>query len=256
MKGRLLDAVPLTTLSGVGASQAGKLAKLGLETIQDLLLHLPLRYEDRTRLYPINDLLPGIYATVEGEVLRSDISFGRRRMLTCQISDGTGILTMRFFNFNAAMKNSLATGRRVTAYGEIKRGNHGAEIIHPEYRIQGEASEVELQESLTPVYPTTEGVRQATLRKLTDQALELLDTCAIAELLPPELSGGLMSLPQALHTLHRPPPDIQLADLEQGKHPAQKRLILEELLAHNLSMLAVRAGAQSYQAQPLLPDDR
>ncbi|OZV66648.1 ATP-dependent DNA helicase RecG, partial [Neisseria gonorrhoeae] len=153
MKGRLLDAVPLTTLSGVGASQAGKLAKLGLETIQDLLLHLPLRYEDRTRLYPINDLLPGIYATVEGEVLRSDISFGRRRMLTCQISDGTGILTMRFFNFNAAMKNSLATGRRVTAYGEIKRGNHGAEIIHPEYRIQGEASEVELQESLTPVYP-------------------------------------------------------------------------------------------------------
>lgn len=256
MKGRLLDAVPLTTLSGVGASQAGKLAKLGLDTIQDLLLHLPLRYEDRTRLYPINDLLPGIYATVEGEVLRSDISFGRRRMLTCQISDGTGILTMRFFNFNAAMKNSLATGRRVTAYGEIKRGNHGAEIIHPEYRIQGETSEVELQESLTPVYPTTEGVRQATLRKLTDQALALLDTCSIAELLPPELSGGLMSLPQALHTLHRPPPDIQLADLELGKHPAQKRLILEELLAHNLSMLAVRAGAQSYQAQPLLPDDR
>ncbi|WP_129543477.1 ATP-dependent DNA helicase RecG [Serratia sp. 1D1416] len=256
MKGRLLDAVLLTALSGVGASQADKLAKIGLETLQDLLLHLPLRYEDRTRLYPINDLLPGIFATVEGEVLRSDISFGRRRMLTCQISDGTGILTMRFFNFNAAMKNSLAAGRRVTAYGEIKRGNHGAEIIHPEYRIQGESSEVELQESLTPVYPTTEGIRQATLRKLTDQALELLDTCAIAELLPPELSGGLMSLPQALHTLHRPPPDIQLADLEQGAHPAQKRLILEELLAHNLSMLAVRAGAQSYRALPLLPDDR
>ncbi|MHC5178134.1 ATP-dependent DNA helicase RecG [Serratia rhizosphaerae] len=256
MKGRLLDAVPLTTLTGVGASQAAKLAKIGLETIQDLLLHLPLRYEDRTRLYPINDLLPGIFATVEGEVLRSDISFGRRRMLTCQISDGTGILTMRFFNFNAAMKNSLATGRRVTAYGEIKRGNHGAEIIHPEYRLQGEHDDVELQASLTPVYPTTEGVRQATLRKLTDQALELLDTCAITELLPPELNGGLMSLPQALHTLHRPPPDIQLADLELGKHPAQKRLIMEELLAHNLSMLAVRAGAQSYHAQPLLPDDR
>ena len=255
MKGRLLDAVPLTTLTGVGASQAAKLAKIGLDTIQDLLLHLPLRYEDRTRLYPINDLLPGIFATVEGEVLRSDISFGRRRMLTCQISDGTGILTMRFFNFNAAMKNSLATGRRVTAYGEIKRGNHGAEIIHPEYRLQGEHDDVELQASLTPVYPTTEGVRQATLRKLTDQALELLDTCAITELLPPELSGGMMSLPQALHTLHRPPPDIQLADLELGKHPAQKRLIMEELLAHNLSMLAVRAGAQSYHAQPLLPDD-
>ena len=256
MKGRLLDAIPLTSLSGVGASQADKLAKLGLETIQDLLLHLPLRYEDRTRLYAINDLLPGLFATIEGEVLRSDISFGRRRMLTCQISDGTGMVTLRFFNFNAAMKNSLATGRRVTAYGEIKRGTIGAEIIHPEYRIQGQNSEVVLQESLTPVYPTTEGIRQATLRKLTDQALELLDTVPIAELLPEELSRSLISLPQALHLLHRPPPDIQLADLEKGHHPAQRRLIMEELLAHNLSMLAVRAGTQSYKAMPLHHDDR
>ncbi|MQB55417.1 ATP-dependent DNA helicase RecG [Rahnella sp. RcJ3] len=256
MKGRLLDAIPLTSLSGVGASQADKLAKLGLETIQDLLLHLPLRYEDRTRLYTINDLQPGIFATIEGEVLRSDISFGRRRMLTCQISDGTDMATLRFFNFNAAMKNSLATGRRVTAYGEIKRGTIGAEIIHPEYRIQGENSEVVLQESLTPVYPTTEGIRQATLRKLTDQALELLDTVPVAELLPEELSRSLIPLPQALHLLHRPPPDIQLADLEKGHHPAQRRLIMEELLAHNLSMLAVRAGTQSYKALPLHHDDR
>jgi ATP-dependent DNA helicase RecG len=256
MKGRLLDAIPLTSLSGVGASQADKLAKLGLETIQDLLLHLPLRYEDRTRLYAINDLQPGLFATIEGEVLRSDISFGRRRMLTCQISDGTGLVTLRFFNFNAAMKNSLAAGRRVTAYGEIKRGTIGAEIIHPEYRIQGENSEVVLQQSLTPVYPTTEGIRQATLRKLTDQALELLDTVPIVELLPEELSRSLISLPEALHLLHRPPPDIQLADLEKGHHPAQRRLIMEELLAHNLSMLAVRAGTQSYKALPLHHDDR
>ncbi|MDU6409537.1 MAG: ATP-dependent DNA helicase RecG [Yersiniaceae bacterium] len=254
MEGRLLDAIPLTSLSGVGASQAGKLAKLGLETLQDLLLHLPLRYEDRTHLYPINDLLPGIFATVEGEVLRTDISFGRRRMMTCQISDGTGVVTLRFFNFNAAMKNSLANGRRVTAYGEIKRGHHGAEIIHPEYRIQGENSEVILQTSLTPVYPATEGIRQATLRKLTDQALELLETVPIAELLPEELRRSMISLPQALHTLHRPPPDIRLEDLEKGQHPAQRRLIMEELLAHNLSMLDVRAGAQSYQALPIPHD--
>ena len=184
MKGRLLDAIALTSLAGVGASQAGKLAKIGLENIQDLLLHLPLRYEDRTRLYAINDLLPGIFATVEGEVLRTDISFGRRRMMTSQISDGTGMLTMRFFNFNAAMKNSLSAGKHVLAYGEIKRGSLGAEIIHPEYKIQGETENVELQEALTPVYPTTEGIRQATLRKLTDQALALLDTVPIAELLP------------------------------------------------------------------------
>ena len=255
MKGRLLDAVPLSALTGVGAAQTSKLAKIGLHNVQDLLLHLPLRYEDRTQLYPINDLLPGIYATVEGEVLNSNITFGGRRMMTCQISDGTGILTMRFFNFNAAMKNSLATGRRVLAYGEAKRGKYGAEMIHPEYRVQGEMSEPGLQETLTPVYPTTEGVRQATLRKLTDQALDLLDTCAIAELLPPELAQGLMSLPEALRTLHRPPPSLQLTDLESGQHPAQRRLIMEELLAHNLSMLALRAGAQRYHAEPLSPKD-
>ncbi|GKX55796.1 ATP-dependent DNA helicase RecG [Leminorella grimontii] len=251
MKGRLLDAVPLSALSGVGASQSAKLAKLGLFTVQDLLFHLPMRYEDRTRLYPIGELLPGLHATVEGEVVRCDIVFGRRRMLTCQITDGTGVLTMRFFNFNAAMKNGLSAGRRVKAYGEVKRGTHGAEILHPEYRIQGDRDAIELEENLTPVYPTTEGVRQATLRKLTDQALALLDTCAVVELLPAELLGNLISLPQALKTLHRPPPDIQLATLEQGQHPAQRRLILEELLAHNLSMLATRAGAQSYRAQAL-----
>ncbi|ELE7308179.1 ATP-dependent DNA helicase RecG, partial [Salmonella enterica] len=251
MSGRLLDAVPLNSLTGVGAAQSSRLAKIGLHTVQDLLLHLPLRYEDRTHLYPIGELLPGIYATVEGEVLNCNITFGGRRMMTCQISDGSGILTMRFFNFNAAMKNSLATGRRVLAYGEAKRGKYGAEMIHPEYRLQGDLSTPELQETLTPVYPTTEGVKQATLRKLTDQALELLDTCAIAELLPPELAQGMMSLPEALRTLHRPPPTLQLADLETGKHPAQRRLILEELLAHNLSMLALRAGAQRYHAQPL-----
>ncbi|PIJ49314.1 ATP-dependent DNA helicase RecG [Erwinia sp. OLTSP20] len=253
MKGRLLDAIPLSTLSGVGASQAAKLAKLGLHNVQDLLLHLPLRYEDRTHLYTINDLLPGIYATVEGEVLRTEITFGRRRMLTSQISDGSGVLTLRFFNFNAGMKNSLATGRRVTAYGEIRRGQHGAEIIHPEYKVQGEQDITVLQETLTPVYSTTEGVRQATLRNLTDQALKLLDTCPIAELLPPELSQGMISLPDALRMLHRPPPDMALADLDKGTHPAQRRLIMEELLAHNLSMLAVRAGTQRHRALAFQP---
>ncbi len=253
MQGRLLDAIPLNTLTGVGASQAAKLAKIGLLTVQDLLLHLPMRYEDRTQLYTINDLLPGIFATVEGDVLHCDISFGRRRMLTCQISDGTGVLTLRFFNFNAGMKNSLAIGRRVTAYGEIKRGQRGAEIIHPEYKIQGEQGVTGLQETLTPVYSTTEGIRQATLRNLTDQALALLDTCAIAELLPPELSQGMIGLPEALRTLHRPPPDIAQSDLDSGTHPAQRRLIMEELLAHNLSMLAVRAGAQRYHALAMSP---
>lgn len=255
MRGRLLNTQPLNTLVGVGPSQANKLARIGLETVEDLLFHLPLRYEDRTQLYPINDLLPGIYATVEGEILRCDVTFGRRRMLTCQISDGSGMLTLRFFNFNAAMKNSLAPGQRVIAYGEIRRGKLGAEIIHPEYRVQGEESDVALQETLTPVYPATDGIRQATLRKLTDQALKLLDRHPIDELLPQELNHTMMSLTEALHTLHRPPPNMQLSELEQGKHPAQQRLIMEELLAHNLSMLAARAGAQRYHALALPPRD-
>ncbi|MFT8210329.1 MAG: OB-fold nucleic acid binding domain-containing protein, partial [Symbiopectobacterium sp.] len=243
MKSHLLNNQPLNTLAGVGASQAAKLARLGLETVQDVLLHLPLRYEDRTHLYAIGDLLPGIYVTVEGEVLRNDIVFGRKRMLTCQISDGSGVLTMRFFNFNAAMKNSLSPGQHVIAYGEIKRGKNGAEIIHPEYRVQGEAQpSVELQESLTPVYPTTEGVRQATLRKLTEQALERLDAQPIEELLPQELSRSMIGLSDALHILHRPPAGTPLSELEHGKHPAQIRLIMEELLAHHLSMLAVKGG--------------
>lgn len=255
MKGQLLDAIPLTTLLGVGAGQAGKLAGIGLHTLQDLLFHLPLRYEDQTRLYTITDLLPGIYATVSGEVLRTDVVFGRKRMMTCQISDGTGILTLRFFNFSAAMKNALAAGKQVTAYGEIRRGKNGPEIFHPEYKVRQSDTSVELQETLTPIYPTTEGVRQATLRKLLDQALELLDTCAINELLPPELTRSMMSLPQALKTLHRPPADTQLAELESGQHPALKRIVLEELLAHHLSMLAVRAGAQRYHALPLPPQE-
>ena len=255
MKGLLLDTIPLSSLAGVGASQSSKLAKIGLYTLQDLLLHLPLRYEDHTQICAIGQLLPGIHTTVEGEILNCNITFGGRRMMTCQISDGTGVLTLRFFNFNAGMKNSLSAGRRVLAYGEVKRGKYGAEIIHPEYRFQGELSTPELQETLTPVYPTTEGIRQATLRKLTDQALERLHNGVITELLPTELSQGLMTLSEALHTLHRPPPDVQLSELESGKHPAQRRLILEELLAHNLSMLALRAGAQRYHALSFSAND-
>jgi len=256
MKGRLLDAIPLTTLTGVGASQSAKLAKIGLHTLQDLLLHLPLRYEDRTHLTAINDLQAGSHTTVCGEVLHSEITFGRRRMLICQISDGTGTLTLRFFNFNAGMKNGLAAGKKIIVWGEIRRGQRGPEIIHPEYRQQDEQHSIALQETLTPVYPATDGIRQATLRNLTDQALVLLQHNPIQELLPQELCRNLLSLTEALQLLHRPPPEMQLADVELGRHPAQLRLITEELLAHQLSMLQARAGAQQYRALSFKPDHR
>lgn len=251
MNSGLLDTISLTTLHGVGASQSEKLSKIGLNTVQDLLLHLPLRYEDHTRLYQIRDLLPGTTATIVGEVLQTKVVFGRKRMLTCLISDGTGNLTLRFFNFSAAMKNSLAEGRHVITYGEVRRGNSGPEIIHPEYKVSQDTTNIALQEHLTPVYPTTDGVRQATLRKLIEQALVLLESGQLKELLPEELSRGLISLPDAIRLLHTPPANVALSELEKGQHPAQKRLILEELLAHHLSMLAIRAGNQRLYAQPM-----
>ncbi len=253
MKSGLLDTISLISLQGVGASQAEKLSKIGLNTVQDLLLHLPLRYEDHTQLYQIKALMPGSTATISGEILQTKVLFGKRKMMTCLITDGTGNLTLRFFNFSAAMKNNLAVGKQVIAYGEVRRGVMGPEIIHPEYKISQSSAEIALQETLTPVYPTTEGLRQVSLRKLIDQALLLLITGEIPELLPETLNNGLISLPEAIKLLHRPPPDILLSELETGRHPAQRRLVLEELLAHHLSMLATRAGAQQLYAMPLAP---
>ncbi|OLQ78902.1 ATP-dependent DNA helicase RecG [Photobacterium proteolyticum] len=255
MSGKLLDTIALTELSGVGAKMAEKLEKIGLNTVQDLLFHLPLRYEDRTRIWPIANAMPGQYLTIQGEVLNSNISFGKRRMLTVKISDSSGSATLRFFNFNAAMKNSLSEGKQVKAYGELKRGKFGLEIIHPDYKVFSEPTELSVEETLTPVYPTTDGLRQLTLRNLTDQALRLLDKAAVSELLPDGLYDRQMTLAQALHIMHRPTPDVSLDQLEEGKHPAQHRLILEELLAQNLSMLAVRSKSQQHEAWPLTASD-
>ncbi|MFL7010297.1 ATP-dependent DNA helicase RecG [Enterovibrio norvegicus] len=253
MRASMLDAIPLTSLTGVGGKMAEKLEKIGLFTVQDLLFHLPYRYEDRTRIWPIMSLMPGQHGTVEGEIVSNNTTFGRRRMLTVKLTDGNGSLTLRFFNFNAAMKNSLEVGKRVKAYGEIKRGQGGLEIIHPEYSVFSEPTELSLEETLTPVYPTTEGLRQLTLRNLTDQALELLESTAVQELLPEGLYDRQITLKDALKALHRPTPDVSLSDLDDGKHPAQKRLILEELLAQNLSMLAVRSKLQQDPTFSLSP---
>ncbi|MGY0073543.1 ATP-dependent DNA helicase RecG [Vibrio proteolyticus] len=250
---QLLSAIPLTSLSGVGAKVAEKLAKVGLNTVQDLLFHLPLRYEDRTRVYPVAKLHAGLWAAVQGKVMAVDTLFGRRKMLTVKLSDGNGTITLRFFNFTAAMKNNFAEGKLVHAYGEIKRGNMGLEIIHPDYKFYAPERQPDVEQSLTPVYPTTDGLRQVTLRNLTDQALALLDKAAVQELLPTGLYDHQLTLAQALHTIHRPPPDIDLDQFDQGRHPAQIRLIMEELLAQNLSMLAVRSQGQRDAALPL-PD--
>ncbi|ENM5898004.1 ATP-dependent DNA helicase RecG [Vibrio mimicus] len=250
---QLLSAIPLCELSGVGAKVAEKLEKVGLHTVQDLLFHLPLRYEDRTRVYPIVQVHHGLWAAVQGKVMAVDTLFGKRKMLTVKISDGNGTLTLRFFNFTAAMKNNFAEGKFVHAYGEIKRGNQGLEIIHPDYKFFSPAQMPDVEPNLTPVYPTTEGLRQLTLRNLTDQALALLEKSAVQELLPSGLYDQQMTLAQALKIIHRPSADIDLRLFEQGRHPAQVRLIMEELLAQTLSMLAIRSQGQQDVALPLAP---
>ena len=255
MSGQLLNTVALTELAGIGAKMAEKLHKIGLNNVQDVLFHLPLRYEDRTRIWPINRVAPGQFLTVQGEVSHCSIQFGKRKMLTVKIGDGTGSVTLKFFNFNAAMKNSFSDGKQVKAYGEIKGSQFGLEIIHPDYRLFSEPTELSVEETLTPVYPTTDGLRQTTLRNLTDQALALLEKSAVTELLPAGLYDQQMTLAQALQLMHRPTADISLEQLDAGKHPAQKRLILEELLAQNLSMLALRSKGQQHQSWSFSPQD-
>ncbi|MDO5055579.1 MAG: ATP-dependent DNA helicase RecG [Pasteurella oralis] len=248
MTTQLLDAVPLTALSGVGAAISEKLSKIGINNLQDLLFHLPIRYEDRTRITPIIDLRVDSYATIEGIVQTCEVQFGKRPILTVSLSDGSSKLMLRFFNFNAGMKNSLQPGSRIKAFGEIRRGRFMAEMHHPEYQIIRDNAPLILEENLTPIYSTTEGLKQNSLRKLTDQALALLEKIQVAEILPNEFNPHPFSLKEAIHFLHRPPPDISLEALEKGIHPAQQRLIFEELLAHNLAMQKVRLGMQQFSA--------
>ena len=248
---QFLDAVPLTTLSGVGAAISEKLSRIGIHNLQDLLFHLPIRYEDRTHITPISHLRPEQYATIEGVVQTCEVQFGRRPILTVSLSDGSSKIMLRFFNFNAGMRNSFQIGTRVKAFGEIKRGRFMAEIHHPEYQIIRDTQPIQLEENLTPIYSTTEGLKQNSLRKLTAQALALLDKIQIAEILPNEFNPYPFSLKEAIRFLHRPPPDVSLESLENGQHPAQVRLIFEELLAHNLAMQKVRLGTQQFRALPL-----
>ena len=251
MNTQLLDGVPLTSLSGVGAAIAEKLSRIGIQNVQDLLFHLPMRYEDRTRITPISDIRPESFATIEGYVQHTEVQFGRRPILSVTLSDGTSKIMLKFFNFNAGMKNSLAVGVRVKAFGEIKRGRYMAEIHHPEYQIIRNNQPLALAETLTPIYSTTEGLKQASLRKMTEQALAVLQNVQVAELLPELYNPHQYSLKEALALLHRPPPSVSAEVLEKGEHPAQKRLIFEELLAHNLAMQQLRLGVKQQYAEPL-----
>ena len=252
-----LSQVPLSTLKGVGPSLAEKLEKIGLLSVQDMLFHLPLRYEDKTRVTTVRDLLVGTSTNIIGEITDNQITHGKRRMLVVTLHDGTGSIQLCFFSFSASQKNSLAIGKTIRCYGEVKRGPRGYQIVHPEYKsLDDDIALTPVEETLTPVYPSTDGLRQISLRSLTEQSLIRLQRGQVEELLPATIFNEQYSLSEALTIIHRPPPDISVEQLEQGRHPAQQRLIKEELLAHNLSMLKLRQNSDVHDAVSLLGDDK
>ncbi|HYM87095.1 MAG TPA: ATP-dependent DNA helicase RecG [Pseudoxanthomonas sp.] len=241
-------------LTGVGPRVAEKLAARGLLTLQDLWLHLPLRYEDRTQLTPIRQLQAGVPAQVEGRVEAVERGFRFRPVLRVAIGDDSqATLVLRFFHFRAAQVAQFAPGTLIRCYGTPKPGQNSLEIVHPSYRVLGDADAGALGDALDPVYPAVEGIGPASMRKLIGQALDRLPDEAALELLPEEMLRGLQlpSLRQALLSMHRPARDADIAALAIGTHPAQQRLALEELLAHNLSLRRQRIALQRNRA-PML----
>ena len=252
-----LDKLPVTVLKGVGERLATTLEKLNLRTVQDVLFHLPLRYLDRTRIVPLAELTAHSSVVVEGAVQRCDVVFGKRRSLVVTLADDSGQVCLRFFHFNAAQKNQLQVGRRVRCYGDPRLGASGLEFYHPEYEVLTAGSAYHnLEQTLTPVYPATEGINQKRLRQLASQALELMQVNPPQELLPAEVNAifGSSSLSQALSYVHRPPPDAPVTQLLEGRHPLQQRLAFEEMLAHHLALQNSRLLARNEEAMWLETD--
>lgn len=260
----LLSTVPVTQLHGVGPRLQERLLALHIGTVQDLLFHLPLRYQDRTRVVPIGRVRLGQDVMLEGEILNCQVEFGRRRSLLCRIKDGSGIISLRFFHFSAAQKHQLIPKRRLRCYGEVRSGKSGYELYHPEYRLLDTDAPQPLDDTLTPIYPATEGLQQQRLRNLIDQALTMMDHQNLPDWIPPTLLPtslqirlpGLqeetaLTLSAALGYLHRPPVDAMLDALLEGRHPAQQRLAFEELLSHRLSLRGLRHQFAAQQAPPL-----
>ncbi|MEQ8204898.1 MAG: ATP-dependent DNA helicase RecG, partial [Woeseia sp.] len=246
----------LTTLKGVGPALVQKLARLRLENVEDLLFLLPLRYEDRTTVRRIGELLPGTRGLICGEVLLAETVFRGRRSLLVRIADGSGQLTLRFFHFSSQQQAQFRPGVKLACFGDARLGSAGMEIVHPEYRIIREGSNPLASDTLTPIYPITDGVPQGRMRSLATQAVAIMRRSPPVELLPDSLRNELEmpTLAEALSYLHEPPVDADMALLASGTHPCQQRLAFEELLAHYLSLRNLRRLA-SQEKSPALPTD-
>lgn len=247
------------TLTGVGPALAEKLAKCGIKTIADLLFHLPTRYLDRTRITPIQDLRANDYCVIAGQVCKTEIKYGKRMMLYCYVKDKTGIVKLRFFHFNKQQVKAMENSHSIRAFGEVRDFAKQLEIIHPEYRLQENDDDIIMEETLTPVYPSTEGLSQNRLRQLIKTALAQYQSI----LKPLEWMSETQlqkhqfpSLAKAISLLHNPPPDISLLDLEEGRNKALQRMVFDELLAQRLSMQFARQHRHRLKAPIIKKEHR
>ena len=229
------DLQSIQSLKGVGPKSASLLNNLGIFTIPDAVMHLPFRYEDRSFITPIGEANYQAPVLIEGEIMKSSVVFRGRRMLFTEIYDGTGKLTMRMFNFAMAQHKALEEGKMIRCYGNITPGPNGKQMIHPQYQVFEKDFEIEIEANLTPIYPTTSGLQQNKLKKIIEDSLRF---CEEHNLLKENLNTGNYSefgnLLETLKFLHKPPVNTDIEELIEGKHPAQKSLIKEELIAHML----------------------
>ena len=229
------DLQSIQSLKGVGPKSASLLNNLGIFTIPDAVMHLPFRYEDRSFITPIGEANYQAPVLIDGEIMKSSVVFRGRRMLFTEIYDGTGKLTMRMFNFAMAQHKALEEGKMIRCYGNITPGPNGKQMIHPQYQVFEKDVEIEIEENLTPIYPTTSGLQQNKLKKIIEDSLRF---CEEHNLLKENLNTGNYSefgnLLETLRFLHKPPVNTDIEELIEGKHPAQKSLIKEELIAHML----------------------
>ena len=244
----------LIQLKGIGKKTVEKLNLLGINRVNDILFHLPLRYQDKTKITAIDQLNYGQTALIEGEVVKTYQINSRKPMLVCEIDDGTNTIALKFFNFYFSQRAKMIVGSKIRAFGEVRFGKYMMEILHPEY--QHFTKSLPLQESLTAIYPKSEGINQSTIQKAINQVIELLikDDISVEEFLPALLLEklNLPTLKDALIYVHKPPPDADTSALLASKHPTQQRLILEEVLAHLLAMKQLKAQAQKVFS-PQLP---
>ena len=232
---------------------ASKLDKLGLKNAWDVVLHLPLRYEDETQITPIAQAVMGASCQIEGVVTQQEVKFKPRQQLLIQVCDDAGsVLVLRFIHFYASHQRQMAVGKRIRAVGEVKLGFHGYEMIHPKVR---DADSTVLADSLTPIYPTVNGLQQPTLRRVVQAALKALP---LQDTLPDVLLRqlGLPHLAESLHLLHAPPPSYTIQQLSDGALPAWQRLKFDELLAQQLSMRLARQKRMSGQTKAIVGDGR